>query len=78
MVSDDEIHMDLQRFRELYANNSGVVECVIRIFIGFGADITQSQSTEFLHNVPLKSSRSNFCVFLGGTKCGRENDEKVS
>jgi DNA-directed RNA polymerase I, II, and III subunit RPABC1 len=33
LVSDDEIHMDLQRFRELYANNSGVVECVIRIFL---------------------------------------------
>ena len=78
MVSDDEIHMDLQRFRELYANNSGVVECVIRILIGFGADITQSQSTEFLHNFSLKSIRSNFRIFLGGTKCGRENDEKVS
>jgi len=26
LVSDDEIHMDLQQFRSLYANNSGVVE----------------------------------------------------
>ncbi|KAF8802536.1 RPB5 subunit of DNA-directed RNA polymerase [Phlegmacium glaucopus] len=26
LVSDDEIHMDLQRFRELYANSSGVVD----------------------------------------------------
>ncbi|EDR08428.1 uncharacterized protein LACBIDRAFT_184892 [Laccaria bicolor S238N-H82] len=26
LVSDDEIHMDLQRFRSLYANNSGVVD----------------------------------------------------
>ncbi|KAF8150762.1 RNA polymerase [Crassisporium funariophilum] len=25
-VSDDEIHMDLGRFRELYANNSGVID----------------------------------------------------
>ena len=63
--------MNLQRFRESYANNSGVVECVIRILIGFGA-------VEFLHNVSLKSSRSNFRIFLGGTKCGRENVEKVS
>lgn len=26
LVSDEEIHMDLQRFRDLYANNSGTVE----------------------------------------------------
>ena len=47
--------MDLQRFRELYANNSGVVECVAHntLLNGFGADIAQSQSTEFLHNVAL-------------------------
>src|SRR5271155_2086625 len=43
-----------------------------------GADIMQPQSTEFLHNVALKSERSDFCIFLGGTKCGHENNEKVS
>lgn len=27
-VADEEINMDLARFRELYSNNMGVVECV--------------------------------------------------
>ena len=67
-VSDEEINMDLQRFRDSYANSTGVVEWVkttaYEALNCLPALHLQSTTIEFLHYVAIKSNRPNFCVLL--------------
>ena len=49
---------------------------VIRILNGFGADITQLQSTEFLQNFALESSLTIF-LYFSKSRCGRENESEL-
>jgi hypothetical protein len=77
-VSDEEINMDLARFRELYSNQSATVECVDCVpYTRMFSNIKQSQSAELLHKPSGRQLGPNFRILFGGEERRRENDEKV-